>query len=186
MSSTRGFTLIESVIVIVVMGLAMVTITQFLVPQIARSANPHYQARAAALGQSIMSTVLARGFDQYGDFSGAGLRCGEGAAIGTAHEFCSEETDVNPSINQLGDDGEGIAEYNDVDDYIGCWEPNGANGCKDLNILLGDGLGNTTYANFRVDIAVSYQELDLLKRVELTISALNQAPIELHAYRGNY
>jgi MSHA pilin protein MshD len=186
MRKSLGFTLIESVIVIVVMGLAMITITQFLVPQIERSANPHYQTRAAALAQSVMSTMLARGFDEYGDFTGGDIRCGEGLAGGTAQQFCSEAVDTNPLVNELGDDGEAIPDYNDVDDYIGCWEPDGANGCKDLNLLVGDGSGNTTYRNFRLDIDVTYQEVDLIKHVVLTVSAINQIPIELQAYKGNY
>lgn len=183
MSRVRGFTLIESVIVIVVMGFAMITITQFLVPQITRSANPHYQTRAAALSQSVMSMMLARAFDEYSDFSGGELRCGEAIAVGTGHEFCSG---TDSSVNDLGSDGESIPNYNDVDDYIGCWEPNGTNGCKDLNVLVGDGTGNTTYQNFRLDIQVNYQEMSLVKQVVLTVSALNQTPIELRAYKGNY
>lgn len=183
MSRTRGFTLIESVIVIVVIGFAMITITQFLVPQITRSANAHYQVRAAALSQSVMSTMLSSAFDEYSDFAGGELRCGEGIAAGTPHEFCSG---TDSSVNDLGPDGETIPTYNDVDDYIGCWEPNGTNGCQDLNILVGDGAGNTTYQNFRLDIQVTYQEVSLIKQVILTVSAINQTPIELRAFKGNY
>ena len=65
MTQARGFTLIESIVVIVVMGIAMLTITSFLVPQVSRSADPHYQTRAAALGQSVMTLILARKFDQF-------------------------------------------------------------------------------------------------------------------------
>ena len=179
MMKMRGFTLVESIIVIIVMGLAMITISQFLVPQIARSANPHYQARAAALGQSVLSSMLAHGFDQYSDFTGGSFRCGEGAAVATTHQFCSG-TDV--SVNPLGDDGELVADYNDVDDFIGCWEPGGANGCKDLNALVGD----ASYRNFRLELNVAYQEPSLIKSVVLSISALNQTPIQLQALKGNY
>lgn len=184
MSSTltlkkRGFTLIESVIVIVVMGLAMITIVNFLAPQISRSGDPHYQTRSAALGKSVMSLILARGFDDNSDFSGSQLRCGEGAAAGTSQENCTLEADFGAEI------GEVIARYDDVDDYIGCWEPAGTNGCNDLNTLIGEN-GATTYRNFRLDIDVTYQTVDLLKRINLTISASNQAPIVLDAYRGNY
>ncbi|MGF1752913.1 type II secretion system GspH family protein [Vibrio makurazakiensis] len=179
-----GFTLIESVIVIVVMGLAMTTIVNFLAPQISRSGDPHYQTRAAALGQSVMSMILARGFDENSDFDGSQLRCGEGAAAGSEHEFCSGNA-ADPQNRLLGDDGENVADYNDVDDYIGCWEPEATNGCQDLNQLLGENVA-TTYRNFRLDIEVTYQTVDLLKRINLTISASNQAPIVLDAYRGNY
>ncbi|WP_372121272.1 prepilin-type N-terminal cleavage/methylation domain-containing protein [Vibrio sp. 10N.261.46.E11] len=170
----RGFTLIESVIVIVVMGLAMMTIINFLAPQISRSGDPHYQTRSAALGQSVMSIILARGFDQNSDFDGGELRCGEGAS-GTN---CTAEAIFGPEETD-------IALYNDVDDYDGCWEPGAANGCQDLNLLLGEN-GATTYSNYRLDIDVTYQTVDRLKRINLRITALNQPPIVLDAYRGNY
>lgn len=173
MKMQRGFTLIESIIVIVLMAFAMVTISSFLVPQITRSANPHYQARAAALGQSVMSTILAQGFDQQSDFTGGDIRCGEGVPSAAS---CT---------TILGNEESDIALYNDVDDYLGCWEPKGSNGCKDLNYLVGDG-SDTRYKNFRLDIQVSYQEVDKVKHITLTISAPNQTPVELHAYKGNY
>lgn len=172
MRKQRGFTLIESIIVIVIMALAMITMSQFLVPQIVRSANPHYQARAAALGQSVMSTILARGFDHNSDFKGGDIRCGETALSGAA---CS---------TALTDEESVVSAYNDVDDYQGCWEPKGTNGCKDLNTLVGDSA--TTYKNFRLDIEVTYQQVDKIKHIALTISVPNQTPIQLHAYKGNY
>lgn len=172
MSKVRGFTLIESIIVMVILAFAMITISNFLMPQVVRSANPHYQARAAALGQSVMSTILARGFDEYSDFNGGDIRCGETALSGAdcSLELKSEENE--------------ITSYNDVDDYKGCWEPKGKNGCKDLNDLVGDDV--TTYKNFRLDIDVTYQEAQRVKHIALAISAQNQPPIELHAYKGNY
>ncbi|MFA0350622.1 type II secretion system protein, partial [Vibrio sp. 10N.222.55.C6] len=54
MMRSRGFTLIESIVVIIVLGVAMVTITSFLAPQVAGSADPQYQNRSVALGQSLM------------------------------------------------------------------------------------------------------------------------------------
>ncbi|WP_167851850.1 type II secretion system protein [Vibrio tasmaniensis] len=171
----RGFTLIESVVVIVVMGLAMMTIIDFLAPQISRSGDPHYQTRSAALGQSVMSMILARGFDENSDFDGGELRCGEGAAAGIN---CTAEANFGPEEAD-------IALYNDVDDYIGCWEPGATNGCRDLTLLLGEN-GVTTYNNYRLDVDVTYQIVEQLKRINLTITASNYSPIVLDAYRGNY
>lgn len=54
MKKSSGMTLIEMIIAIVLMGIAMVAFTSFLVPQIRDSAIPHYQTRAAALGQGFM------------------------------------------------------------------------------------------------------------------------------------
>ncbi len=41
----RGFTLIEMIITIVIFAVAMLILSRFLFPQIALSAQPHYQAR---------------------------------------------------------------------------------------------------------------------------------------------
>ncbi|RTZ14317.1 type II secretion system protein [Vibrio aquaticus] len=179
MNRLKGFTLIESVIVIVIMGIAMLTITSFLVPQITRSADPHYQTRAAALGQSAMSMILARGFDQQSDFIGGAIRCSS-SDIGSTN--CTGTT--GSSIPLGPDSGETIATYNDVDDYIGCWEPNGTNSCQDLNLLVGDSA--TTYHNVRLDVEVVYQDAPSLKQITMTVSASNQQPLTFVALRGNY
>lgn len=48
MRKQLGMTLAEMIIAIVLMGIAMVAFTSFLVPQIRDSALPHYQTRATA------------------------------------------------------------------------------------------------------------------------------------------
>lgn len=58
MRKQLGMTLAEMIIAIVLMGIAMVAFTSFLVPQIRDSAMPHYQTRATALGQSFMSQIF--------------------------------------------------------------------------------------------------------------------------------
>ncbi|NOI82996.1 prepilin-type N-terminal cleavage/methylation domain-containing protein [Vibrio tubiashii] len=179
MIQARGFTLIESIVVIVVMGIAMLTITSFLVPQVSRSADPHYQTRAAAMGQSVMTQILARKFDENSGDQGGIPRCSSTDAGSTACTALANfgidtgETDNNPNA------------YNDVDDFHGCWEPLATNGCRDLNLLVG---GNS-YLNFRVDVEVTYLvtvPMERLKQIQLTVSASNQTPIVLNAYRGNY
>lgn len=182
MKRNLGFTLIESIIVIVVMGLAMVTITSFLVPQITRSADPYYQTRAAALGQSVMSSILARGFDQNSDFTGGFTRCDE-VIVGQPVVSCTAEDDFGAEEDEGVDAGAIRPQlYNDVDDFIGCWEQQPANGCRDLDLLLGD----SSYRNFRLDIDVTYADGTSLKRINLVISAADQTPVTLDAYRGNY
>ena len=57
-----GFTLIESIIVIVLLGFAMHAFSTFLAPQSALSGQVNYSNRASALGQSIMTDLLARDY----------------------------------------------------------------------------------------------------------------------------
>ncbi len=183
MNHTRGFTLIESVIVIVIMGIAMITMSSLLSPQLARSGSSHYQTRAAALGQSLMTQILARSFDEESDENGGLIRC---SSSDSGAPDCTLQDNFGP------DDGEDPENFNDVDDYKGCWEPEGTNGCGDLNRLLSgtDTPGATTYKNFRVEIDVVYNNVDYpnwsMKRVDMTIQASNQPELNFSGYRGNY
>ena len=58
----HGFTLIESIVVIVFLGFAMLAFSTFLAPQSVLSGQVNYSNRASALGQSIMTDLLARDY----------------------------------------------------------------------------------------------------------------------------
>ncbi|MGF1909078.1 prepilin-type N-terminal cleavage/methylation domain-containing protein [Vibrio kasasachensis] len=179
MKKLQGFTLIESIVVMVVMAFAMVTITRFLMPQVASSADPHYQSRAAALGQSVMTSILARGFDEKSDSVGGAMRC---SSVDSGATACMPASGLGP------DGSETPQQFNDVDDFIGCWTPNGASSCNDLYDLISAG-ENSGYHNFRLDIAVAYStstSAQMVKKITLTVHASDQTPIEYVAYRGNY
>ncbi|MGR5133972.1 type IV pilus modification PilV family protein [Vibrio alfacsensis] len=189
MKRQGGMTLIEMVIAIVLMGIAMIAYTSFLVPQLRDSATPHYQTRAAALAQSFMSQILARGFDNNSDFDGGLIRCGE---IGAPS--CS-------APNRLGPDtGETLpSHFNDVDDYIGCWStPTTASKCVgesrgSISDVLGED-SKDSYRNFRVEVSVAYDDLTATppsavthyKKVTVTIFSSNTQPLSLSGIRGNY
>ncbi|EJG2006685.1 type II secretion system protein [Vibrio parahaemolyticus] len=188
MRKQLGMTLAEMIIAIVLMGIAMVAFTSFLVPQIRDSALPHYQTRATALGQSYMSQILARGFDENSDFDGGLLRCGENSTS------CTLSANLGP------DSGESIPEnFDDVDDYIGCWStPTTASQCQgtsrgNISGILGTS-SEDKYRNFRVEVSVAYDNLTATpptgitnyKKVTITIFASNTQPLTLTAIRGNY
>ncbi|EMP4394859.1 prepilin-type N-terminal cleavage/methylation domain-containing protein [Vibrio fluvialis] len=185
MKPIKGFTLVESIVAMVIIGLAMVVLISFLYPQVERSATPHYQTRAANLGQSLMSQILARGFDNNSDFDGGAIRCGE------ASTTCS---------SLLGPEGESSpAQFNDVDDYIGCWYGDNASECgsettkNPLTNILGTNVA-ANYRHFTVFITVNYANsafqpvsaITEMKRIELTIDTGNYGRYTFVAYRGNY
>jgi len=199
----RGFTLIESIIVIIVMGIAMLTIVHFLSPQITRSADPHYQSRASALSQSLMSQILSRNFDEQNNQLGGDLRCThDGTSLSGSRPTCSgfpgSAFALGPNdIAGSPPSAEPVFGFDDVDDFIGCWTtstPLGA--CKDLNLLLNDSGADSGYHNFYVDIVVSYAPPctpsaasscgKMLKKIDMSITAGKQPPFTLTAYRGNY
>ncbi|OLQ86967.1 MSHA biogenesis protein MshD [Vibrio panuliri] len=175
MQKWRGFTLIESVVAMVMMAIAMVTLTSFLVPQLASSADPHYQSRSAALAQSVMTNILSRKFDQNTQGLGNEIRC---SSVDPAALPCTTNWD----------DSEAVKDLNDIDDYEGCWVPNGTASCRDLYDLISNEK-ESGYHNFRLDIKVSYapdSSSRRMKRIDLTVTAGKQTPIEYVAYRGNY
>lgn len=194
MKKVRGMTLIEMIIAIVLMGIAMVAFTSFLVPQVRDSATSHYQTRASALAQSFMSQILARGFDQWSDLDGGLIRCGEGDA-GTSQATCTLSED-------LGAEESTISSFNDVDDYIGCWYTDGTeSSCAEkysgkhyqLKNVLGNAM-QSDYKNFRVEVDVNYVEengsastdISDYKRVTMTIHAGQAQSFKLSAIKGNY
>lgn len=176
-----GFTLIEGIITIVILGIAMVTLTSFLFPQVERSATPYYQARAAAIGNAFLNEILSRQFDEKSDpFGDSVVRCGETSEGNTY--ACSEPNEqgvwpldkeseyfdyVVPGSSLPAGKGLVVAIANDVDDFHGCW--------GDLSLcyerynhnlfpwrgaienLTGESVADTnTYKNMTVTVNVSY------------------------------
>ncbi|MEZ9075669.1 prepilin-type N-terminal cleavage/methylation domain-containing protein [Vibrio cyclitrophicus] len=67
-NNVKGFTLIESVIVIVLLGFAALTLSSFLAPQAAQTSDASYYNRASALGSSVMSRLLAQSYSDIDAF----------------------------------------------------------------------------------------------------------------------
>lgn len=73
----RGFTLIEFIVALVVLGLGSALLVSFITPA-ARSADPMIQAQARAIAAAYMDEILLRSVD--GDCTGtrgewAGIQC---------------------------------------------------------------------------------------------------------------
>ncbi|WP_232428149.1 type IV pilus modification PilV family protein [Photobacterium marinum] len=200
----KGFTLIEGIIAIVVMGIAMVTLTSFLFPQVERSAEPHYQARAAALANALMTEILARKFDQNSDDNGGRSRCDD-----TAHPDLPTEIPLSCStvlgVEKVNGADESRIQLDDVDDYIGCWSGNNRSCTKGARGNIEDVLGDDVappYSNFTVTVAIFYDPaLDntpatveqirnkanrIHKRINLTVDAGRYGSYQFSAYRSNY
>jgi MSHA pilin protein MshD len=179
----KGFTLIESIVAIVVFAVAMVTLSSFLFPEIAQSGKPHYEVRASALAQSFMTEVLARGYADNSDTNGGLLRCGELGQPACTEPFGPDSSDEinNPKL------------YNDVDDYIGCWTTNTASEslCSDdpkaLRDILGDSIVSA-YPNFAVFVEVEYESIAGTEMKKVTVEVLNNTygSVSMIGYRGNY
>lgn len=190
-SRQRGYTLIELVIGIAVFGTAMVLLSTTLFPMFGKSANPHFEARAAALGQAVMNQILARPFDTHSDPNGSRWRCDEDYAAVTAQGILAPNpipACSSPLKAQTG--------FNAVEDYIGCWGEVAA--CRQpyrgaISELTG---GDTRdYPGFSVDISVAYDNSvfndasnnpKLYKRIDLRVDTGHVGHFDFSAYRSNY
>lgn len=180
-----GFTLIESIVGIVILGFALSVLVLGVYTSSTKSHQATYQAQAAALGHSIMTDVLSRQFDENSDPNGGQYRCGE--------------NDDNPCSTGLGKDGtDGLTSvsFNDVDDFIGCWGElsicsSNSLPSYQLNQLI-DATSAAEYKNFTVEINVAYANAEnsetktQLKKIDITLYASSYAQYTFSAYRGNY
>ncbi|GEA62337.1 type IV pilus modification PilV family protein [Vibrio comitans] len=197
-----GFTLIESIIAIVILGLAMITLTSFLYPQIAQSAKPYYEVRASALANSLMTEILSRNFDDLSDHDGGEFRCGEDDYLDTQGNIIS----CTPSAAFGPDNFEPPELFNDVDDYVGCWYTTNQSkaNCRvdeagNLNDIFGNNISND-YLGFRAEISVNYDydtrlgvpaeggglPREIFKVVTVVITASQYGDFTFVAHRGNY
>ncbi|GAB3288615.1 prepilin-type N-terminal cleavage/methylation domain-containing protein [Pseudidiomarina andamanensis] len=175
-SSQRGFTLIEIIIGIVVLGISIVLLTVLIFPQAQRSAEPMLQQRAAALGEAFIQEISGKSFDENSDRSGGLLRCGEAAA-----SACTAPTNLGP-------DAETREDFDDVDDYhlLETTAPT-------LADAMGDDIASR-YPGFSFAISVCYSDstgtcqstITLYKRIEVTITTSFGQNFTFATLRGNY
>jgi len=140
-----GFTLIETVIGIVVLSISLAIISTLFVPATERGADVIQQIRAAELGQSLMNEILGRSFDENSDMVGGANRCGEDQnedMLVSGTELCT---------NSLGDEESGNrAIFDDVDDYYAVdLEGN------DIKDSLGLSIGSQ-YQGYKINVNVCY------------------------------
>jgi MSHA pilin protein MshD len=182
---TKGFTLVELVVGIVVLAIAMMIMNTMLISQSKDALEPLYRLRASQLGQSIMQNVLSRSYDEKSDHNGGLYRCGEVWEVLEPPVLvnCTNEVDYGP------DTGESSHPFfNDVDDFI----TNGFVAATDYGNVVGDNLGGDDYAmqyaNYAVNIEVSLDNSQgfNMKKITLTIKTPRNEEIQFSALKGNY
>lgn len=89
LARTRGFTLIEFIVALVVLGLGSALLVSFITPT-AGSADPMIQAQARAIASAYMDEILLRSFS--GDCAGgrgewSGIQCYAGLTEAPRDQF---------------------------------------------------------------------------------------------------
>ena len=142
-TSQQGFTLIETIVGIVVLSIAFSIFTTLIYPLANQSAEQVHQIKAAELGQSMINEILGKAFDENSEMSGGFYRCGEDQNGDGEIKAVDGETCSSVLANEEGGERE---LFDDVDDY------------NDLSIIessLGesDSLGDM-YVGYQINVKV--------------------------------
>ena len=174
-ADSRGFTLIEIIVGIVVLSISLSIISTLIVPAEQKSADQILQVKAAELGQSFLSDISSRAFDQNSDMAGGRVRCGE---LSLGAKPCTLTGDFGPDA---GETSRGL--FNDVDDFDGYSQ----------NINANDESLHTGYSNFIIDVQVIYDGLSLglvsnndAKRITVSVTTSLGTKIQFATHKANF
>lgn len=172
--STKGFTLIELVVGMVITAISLAMLSALIYPQLQRSVNPILAVRAAELGQALMEEILAKRFDETTASGG----------VPACTPACSSTLGADGSETRL--------DFDDVDDF---------NVYCSGQFAIETALGTTPaeFSRYRMQICVNYDgnfdgSTDTNTNAKLiTVSVFpplagggQDAPISFSAYRGNF
>ncbi|MBN2331975.1 MAG: hypothetical protein JXO49_08835 [Deltaproteobacteria bacterium] len=166
-SKRSGFTLIETVIFVLVLAVAAGGVMALYSNIVRRGSDPLVRQKGIILAQELMDEILSRRWDERTPNGGGCLDACDGAAKDGRNDSgsCGIPCDCDPACNDddasaIGlDAGEGAVgprqEWDDVDDYDGLLEDNG-------NAAAGDDLADQQgtllagAANFSRQVEVMY------------------------------
>ena len=110
-----GFTLIELVITIVIMGFVATIMIPFI-QSITHSPDPMIRQQAIALGQALMDEILAKRWDEKTPLGGGPIRSGE-SGIGVTR--AGQVLDGADPLTAIATEEGSRTNYDDIDDYHG-------------------------------------------------------------------
>lgn len=183
----RGFTLIETIIGIVLLSISFAIFTSLIYPLSEQSAEQVHQIRAAELGQSMINEILAKAFDENSDMSGGFYRCGDD--INNDGEIKTADGEKSCSVTLGNEESDRRELFDDVDDY------NDLN-LNELESSLGasDSLGNI-YSGFQVKVSVindsNYDGISDInnftaKLITVTVTTPQKFDFVFSAFKANF
>ena len=179
-----GFTLVELIIGIVVLGIALTLMTGLIFPQAIRSVDPIYQVRGTELANALLNQIRGKAFDEQSFEFGGLLRCDEGLAPACGTAMGPEDTEKN------NDGSYNLDLLDDVDDYHGL-------------TMTGEQLASSAtygslYAEYELAVTVFYDgDYDGVnngssgvqrqaKRIQVIVTLPNQDTLAFAIYRSNF
>ncbi len=167
-SGAQGFTLVELIVGMLVIGIAVVLLTSMLFPQADRAAKTLHRVRSAELAHSLMNEIWGKRYDQNTAADGGVPACGSPLALSLGKD-CSAT---------LGAEESNRDDFNDVDDY---------NGLTEASLMLNS---SDTYADayphYRLSVAVEYGSVANTKLITIDVTTPDGEVITYNMVRSNY
>jgi len=170
---TRGFTLVENVIAICLMGFLMVAFSSLLVPQAVQTADTLTQQRASQIASLLLKEMYTRPFDEMNI-----------ARLERCNTDCTPANSLHSEVGE-GDLRDDFDDYDTREQWLDI---------SQFRLFL-----NGPYDDFEVNIDVEYVNVvpggnweasaipTATKHVTLvTRKGENGQPLEFHAYRSNF
>lgn len=108
----KGFTLVETIIGIVVLSIVCGGIISLLISQKSAFKDPIIQEKTTQLAKRVIREIKIRAFDEKSDIGGGFFRCGETIDGITIAVDCSNENEYGPDLGESNLDS-----LDDVDDF---------------------------------------------------------------------
>ncbi|PIE41062.1 MAG: MSHA biogenesis protein MshD [Gammaproteobacteria bacterium] len=181
---TKGATLVELVITIVILSIALLAVVSVYSKAIGQSTDPVIYAKSVEIGQTYMDEILTKRFDEASPVGGV-----PATPVGSLTPAANLGPDTAETSRNL---------YDDVDDYD--FAAAGTPEFSTLALVAGGSSGQ--YVNYSIEVSVSYVNLasssgelsglgltaanSSVKRIDLIVSNPLDTPVKLTAYKGNY
>lgn len=164
-AKARGFTLIELVIGMLVLGIALVLLTSVLFPQSDHAAQTLHRVRSAELAQAVINEIWGKRYDER-----SGANGGLPACDGVGGFPCTQETHYGP-------DGESREQFDDVDDY---------QGLNEQSLMLNSSQSyQSIYPGYHLSVRVSSYQANS-KLVTVTVTTPAGEAIRYDVLRSNF
>jgi len=169
----QGLSLIELIVTIVILSIALVTITVFINSGLGRSSDTLLELRTATLAKAYMDEILSKRFDEKSANNGIPpCRAPDGPGGVPPNRECTVEA-------SFGADGsETRATFDDVDDYTDIDEGEGG---VDPTLQDADGNDRTGYEGYRVVVDVRYINVAIMGDEEFGLGQNNELDDEYDA-----
>ncbi|KGJ94302.1 prepilin-type N-terminal cleavage/methylation domain-containing protein [Colwellia psychrerythraea] len=175
----KGFTLIETIVGMVVLAISFSVLTTLIYPVSQQSADQLHQVKAAELAQSVLNEIQNKAFDENSDMAGGRVRCGDAGA-----DDCS--TDMGPDTISGVEETRAI--FNDVDDYDGlvyaAGEIENSQGVV-IDLYLGYSMRITVRNDANYDGSFP-NDISTAKLITVTITTPTDFSMSFSTYRANF